>query len=258
MRWLSIVGLVCVLSGCAMAADVTVSYLGHSCFTIQEEGGPIIMIDSYSTYVPYPALPKPADIVLITHQHVDHDPASFGEFDRVEGNPAFVRLLGPTGRCREQVPPNVWIITDEFKTSAVEGSHENARGGGSGYVCIYIFDVGGIRFAHLGDLGALLTAKQTMALSDVDVPFTPVGRAYTLDAAEAMTVLAQLPSLRIAIPMHYKVAGITPWPDMAPLTEFTTLAELMGTVVDKGTSTVVLSPETLPESTEVWTLEFAK
>lgn len=41
------------------AESVNVTYLGHSCFTIQAEDGPIIMIDPYASYVPYPALPHP-------------------------------------------------------------------------------------------------------------------------------------------------------------------------------------------------------
>ena len=257
MRRLLALCLICLLGVSALAADVTVTYLGHSCFTIQEEGGPIVMLDPYGTYVPYPALPKPADIVLMTHAHIDHCPPCYGE-DRVDGDPIEVFLLDDNGRCREKIPPSAWVITDDFKTSAIEASHVNARGGGQGYVCMFSFEVGGIRFAHLGDLGTLLSAKQMQALSDVDVLFLPVGEQFTLDAAEAMTVIAQVPSAKIVMPMHYKVAGITPWPDMAPLSEFAALAEVMGTVVDKNTSSVVLSADALPATTEIWILDYER
>ena len=256
-RWLALLA-VCLIGIGVCGADVTVTYLGHSCFTIQEAGGPIIMIDPYSTYVPYPALPKPADIVLITHNHVDHDPAALGQFDRVEGDPIYVRLLDADGRCREKVPPSAWVINDDFKTSAIEGSHVNARGGGQGYVSMFIFDVGEIRFAHLGDLGTLLSAKQMNALADVDVLFVPIDGAFTLDAAEAMTVIAQVPSAKIVIPMHYKVAGITPWTNMATLSDFTMLANLMGTVIETGQSSIALTVGGLPETTEIWTLEYLR
>ena len=253
-RWLAL-AVVGLIGFGALAADVTVTYLGHSCFTIQEEGGPVIMIDPYSTYVPYPALPVAADIVLITHSHVDHDPASMGQFDRVEGDPVYVRLLDSSGRCREKVPPASWIITEQFKTSAIEGSHVNARGGGQGYVTMFIFEIGGIRFAHLGDLGTILDGRQMAALSDVDVMFVPIDGAFTLNAAEAMTVIAQVPSAKIAIPMHYKVAGITPWANMATLDDFTMLASVMGTVVETGESSIILNAEELPETTEIWTMD---
>ncbi len=256
MRRLTLLALLLLIGVAAAAADVTVSYLGHSCFTVQAEGGPIVMLDPYGSYVPYPGLPAPADIVLRTHGHIDHCPECYGEMDRIEGDPVKVYLLDSAGRCREKIPPAAWLITDEFKTSAVEASHVTASGGGQGYVCMFVFDVGGLRFAHLGDLGKILTSTQINALKDVDVLFIPVGGAFTINAAEAMTVLAQLPSVKVAFPMHYFVEGYTPWPDMAPLSDFTTVAGAMKTVRTVGDDTVVLNADTLPDSTEVWVLDF--
>jgi len=86
--------LVGLVSGVALAEDVAVSFLGHSCFTIQEEGGPVILIDPYGSYVPYPGLPVPADIVLMTHAHIVHCPYCFGENDRVSGGPDHRPPLG--------------------------------------------------------------------------------------------------------------------------------------------------------------------
>ncbi|MCD5408330.1 MBL fold metallo-hydrolase, partial [Candidatus Bipolaricaulota bacterium] len=42
-----------------VAGEVTVTFLGHSCFTLATEDG-VVMLDPYATYLPYPALPKPA------------------------------------------------------------------------------------------------------------------------------------------------------------------------------------------------------
>jgi L-ascorbate metabolism protein UlaG (beta-lactamase superfamily) len=242
----------------ALAADVTVSYLGHSCFTIRAGSGPVVMLDPYGTYVPYLGLPAPADVVLMTHGHIDHCPDCYGEKDRVEGSPIKVYLLDGAGRCREKIPPAVWTITDEFATSAIEGSHVTASGGGQGSVCIFVFNMGGIRFAHLGDLGRTLTSAQISALSDVEVLFVPVGGAFTLNAPEAMAVLAQLPSVRVAFPMHYYVAGYTPWREMAPLSEFTTLAGAAATVRLIGAPSIVLSSDGLPDSTEIWVLDYTR
>lgn len=253
-----IIGLVlALLVGVAtLAGEVAVSYLGHSCFTIQAEDGPIIMIDPYGSYVPYPALPKPADVVLRTHGHVDHCPACYGEQDRIEGDPIKVYLLDDNGRCRQKLPPNSWVITPEFKTHAIEASHVTLSGGGAGWVCMFSFEIDGIKFAHLGDLGRPLNTTQIAALSDVDVLFVPVGGAYTINAAEAMTVIGQLPSVRVVFPMHYYVDGITPWPDMAPLSDFADLAEaeyMVRTIEDFSTT---LNADTLPRSVEVWILDY--
>lgn len=239
-----------------VGGEVVVSYLGHSCFTLEWDDGPIVMIDPYGSYVPYPGLPAPADIVLMTHQHIDHCPYCFGEVDRVEGDPILVHLWDEAGRCREKLPPAAWVITPEFRTHAIEGTHVTRTGGGQGWVCMFSFEVEGIGFAHLGDLGRPLSEEQIDALSDVDVLFVPVGGAFTLDAAEALTVIAQLPSVKVVFPTHYYVAGITPWSDMAPLDAFTDAAEGTYTIRTLGDNAVTLDAGTLPRSPEIWILEF--
>ncbi len=241
-----------------LAGDVTVSYLGHSCFTIQALDGPIIMLDPYGSYVAYPGLPAPADIVLMTHGHIDHCPDCYGERDRVEGDPIKVFLIDTHGRCKERRPPAAWAITPEFEIHAIEGDHVTASGGGEGWTCMFSFEVDGIRFAHLGDLGKTLTADQVEGLEGVEVLFVPVGGAFTIDVAEAMTVIGQLPSVRVVFPMHYYVNGYTPisWSQMALLSEFVSLAGATYTVRDVEGFSVALAEDELPESVEIWTLEF--
>ncbi|MBN1857830.1 MBL fold metallo-hydrolase [Candidatus Bipolaricaulota bacterium] len=256
MRATLLLLLLLLVGFAAGAEDVTVSFLGHSCFTLWTADGPAVMLDPYATYVPYPALPQAADIVLMTHGHIDHCPYCYGETDRVTGDPITVFLLDEDGRCRQKLPPASWIITPEFSAHAIEGNHVTAEGGGSGWVCMFSFEIGGVRFAHLGDLGRVLSATQASALADVDVVFIPVGGAYTIDAAEAMTVIAQLPSVKVIFPMHYRVDGITPWSAMAPLSDFTDLAEQLYPVREIGGTQIVLNPEALPELPEVWILDY--
>jgi len=232
--------------------SVTVTYLGHSCFTIQLEDGPIIMIDPYASYVPYPALPQPADIVLMTHAHVDHCPQSYGETDRSTGDPLEVFSWDNQSRIQE----GNWRITDELLVRFIEATHVTKTGSGQGYVGLFSFEVGGIRFAHLGDLGRILTSSQITALGDVDVLFIPVGGGPTIGAAEALTLIAQLPTVKIVFPMHYHVEDITPWPEIAPLSDFTLVADATVDVVDQETHQVVIDSNALPEDVEVWILEY--
>jgi len=242
-----------ILGSTALAGEVAVSYLGHSCFTIQAEGGPVIMINPYASYVPCPGLPVPADVVLITHGHIDHCPPCFGEKVRWESNPTVVWPFdNESGRVRE----GNWRIQDDLVVRFTEASHVTASGGGDGLVCLFSFEVGGIRFAHHSDLSKVLTTNQIAALGDVDVLFLPVGGAYTIDAAEAMTVVAQLPSAKVVLPVHYYVEGYTPWPDMAPLEDFTGLAGTTYTVREIDGYSATIDAGTLPRSVEVWALEF--
>ena len=241
------------LVGFTLAAEtVSVTYLGHSCFTIQAEDGPIIMLDPYASYVPYPALPQPADIVLMTHAHIDHCPTCYGEIDRYTGDPIEVKPWDNQGRIQE----GNWRITDNLLVRFIEATHVTASGGGAGYVSLFSFEIGGLRFAHLGDLGRILTGAQITALGNVDVLFIPVGGAFTINAAEALTVIAQLPSVKIVLPMHYGVEGITPWSEIAPLSDFTLVASALHTVVEQETHQVAIDSEALPEVLEIWLLDF--
>lgn len=235
-----------------VAESISVTYLGHSCFTIQSEEGPIIMLDPYASYVPYPALPQPADIVLMTHSHIDHCPSCNNEKDRIPGDPIEVKPWDRMGRVQDRD----LTVTDDLLVRVTGASHVTAMGGGSGYVCLLSFELGGVRFAHLGDLGKVLTEEQITALGEVDVLFLPVGGAFTVDAAEALTVIAQLPSLKIVFPMHYNVEGITPWPTIAPLSDFTLLAESMHTMIEQETHQVVIDAKALPEIVEIWILDY--
>lgn len=235
----------------AFAETVTVTYLGHSCFTIQSGNGPIILIDPYASYVPYPSLPQPANVVLMTHGHIDHCPSCYGEPDRYLGDPIEVKPWDSHGRIQE----GNWRITADLVVRFIEATHVTVSGGGAGYVSLFSFEVGGLRFAHLGDLGKILTAAQITALGDVDVLFVPVGGAFTTDVAEALTVIAQLPTVKIVFPMHYFVDGITPWPEIAPLSDFTLVADVLHAVVNQEANQVVIDSEALPKSVEVWVLE---
>ena len=214
MRRVALAILMLTLAGfCVVAGpSVSVEYLGHSCLAITGSTGTVIMIDPYASYVPYPGLPQRADIVLMTHGHIDHCPRCSGETARYTGNPVEVYLLDGTGRCQEKRYPASWVISDSFTTQAVEGTHVTKSGNGAGWVCMYSFVVDGIRFAHLGDLGQPLSAEQIAALGDVQVLFVPVGGLATIDAAQAVTVITSLPSLKLAIPMHYFVERLCPWP----------------------------------------------
>lgn len=239
------------MGAAGFAGTVEIDYLGHSCFSLHGGGLPTVLIDPYATYLPYPGLPKPADIVLMTHGHIDHCPYCFGEKDRVSGDPTIVFPFTKEGRVRE----GKWRIGEALVAQFVEASHVTAGGGGQGWVSMFAFELGGIRFAHLGDLGQPLTESQIQALGPVEVLFLPVGGTYTIGPEEAVTVIGQLPTVRIAIPMHFFVEDYCPWP-LAPVDDFLAAAGKTWPVRRIEGSTVTITADTLPESVEIWVMSF--
>lgn len=169
--------------------QVTVQWLGHSFFKLQS-GDLTVAIDPYNSDVGLKPPRFNADILLITHDHHDHNNQA-----TIMGQP-FV-ITGP-GEY-------------EIKGCTVYGipSHHDAKQGGErGINTIYRLELSGIRFVHLGDLGQNeLTDQQIEVLDGVDVLLIPVGGKYTINASQAVAIIEQLDP-RIIIPMHYKIPGL--------------------------------------------------
>ena len=69
--------------------------------------------------------------------------------------------------------------------------------------------MGGVRIAHLGDLGHTLTDQQISDIGSVDVVLVPVGGVWTVDAHRATQVIDQIRPRLVTIPMHYRTDVLT-------------------------------------------------
>lgn len=165
-----------------------IEYLGHSCFHLRAASGITVLIDPYDGSVG-PAVPsRRADYTLITHAHFDHDNLS-----AVVGATRVVQGSGARGDAR-------------FPVRAVLAAHDAVGGRERGMINMMVFEMDGVRVAHLSDVGHLLDAAQVAEIGPVDVVLVPVGGPpYTVDGPTARKVVDQLKP-RIAIPMHYMTA----------------------------------------------------
>jgi L-ascorbate metabolism protein UlaG (beta-lactamase superfamily) len=117
---------------------------------------------------------------------------------------------------------------------------------------MYLFELEGIRFLHIGDIGNALTEKQLEALAgQVDVMFALTGGNATI-ALDDLDTAIQAIQPRVIIPMHYfHPKGRL---KILPVTEFTKRYPAdMVTLV--GGSELELTPATLPATQHIYVLE---
>lgn len=171
-------------------------------------------------------LPKDleADVVLVTHQHQDHNNAS-----AIPGDPLV--FSGPGEYEVKGV-----VIT------GVSSYHDNEGGRVRGLNTIYQLSIDGLNITHLGDLGQYkLTEEQINQIGQVDILLIPVGGVYTINSKQAVEIVAQLEP-RIIIPMHYLIPGLK-----FPLEEVDKFQKEMGAEEAAPQAKLSITKEKLPE-----------
>ena len=168
---------------------------GQSCFQINTTPGKNnqinIVIDPFDESVGFKVPNLQADIVLITHNHPDHNNAK--------------AVKGPGGQAPFLISnPGEYEIREVY-VQGIPAWHDEVLGKERGPVTIYTIDTEDLRVCHLGDLGQKeLTDEQLEKIGEVDILMIPVGGKYTIAAKEAIKVMAQIEP-RITIPMHYRI-----------------------------------------------------
>jgi L-ascorbate metabolism protein UlaG (beta-lactamase superfamily) len=191
-----------------------VEWYGQSAFRLTD-GATTVVIDPFDDLGPlvergvqweYPAIEDvAADLLLITHEHLDHNGVG-----AIAGDPPTLRSTA--GRLESPIG----------EVLAVASEHDAAAGTERGPNTIFAFTLGGRRVAHMGDFGQSdLREEQAQALGDIDLLFVPVGGGPTIGAQQAAAIAARL-SARIVVPMHYRTERIG---FLEPLDAFAALAQ---------------------------------
>lgn len=133
-----------------------------------------------------------AELVLVTHEHLDHNAVEV-----VGGEPAVLRSTA--GRLQSSLGDVV----------AIASEHDEAAGTERGPNTILVFELDGLRVCHFGDFGQrILRDEQWQAIGAVDLLFIPVGGGPTIGAAQALEIVRRL-SVRWVVPMHYRTARVS-------------------------------------------------
>ena len=140
----------------------------------------------------YPAIENvQADLLLVTHEHADHNGV-----EAIGGDPAILRSTA--GRLQSPIGEVV----------AVASEHDEQAGTARGPNTIFVFDLAGIRVCHFGDFGqSALRDEQAQAIGSVDLLILPVGGGPTIGAQDAAEIVQRLRP-RWVLPMHYRTPRI--------------------------------------------------
>jgi len=201
---------------------MTLTWLGHSCFRFEDKDLSLL-VDPFSKEIGLRAPRIKDQIVLITHEHNDHN--------NIDGAGPETNIIRSPG---EYEVKGVYI-------HGIPSFHDNVMGAERGLNTMYWIKFEDIRICHLGDLGQKeLNERQLDLLGDVDVLLIPVGGKYTIDAKEAMRIISQIEP-KIIIPMHYKIPDLKL--DIETVDRFLKEIGLTPEKLDK----LKISPKTLPQ-----------
>jgi L-ascorbate metabolism protein UlaG (beta-lactamase superfamily) len=132
-----------------------------------------------------------ADLLLVTHEHPDHNGAEV-----IAGDPVILRSTA--GRLQSPIG----------EVTAVASEHDEAAGTERGPNTIFVFTLEDLRVCHFGDFGQhALREEQVSAIGEVDLLIVPVGDGPTIGAVQAQAVVDRL-GPRWVVPMHYRTPRI--------------------------------------------------
>lgn len=170
-----------------------ITWYGHSCFKIQTryQGEEVVLaIDPFSKELGLHPPQFKADIVLVTHEHSDHNNIS-----ALRGEPFLISEPG------EYEIKGIEIV-------GISAFHDNNEGKERGEVTIFRLDIEDMALVHLADFGqSELTAEQLEELGNVDILMIPIGGTFTINGEQAVKIINQIEP-KIVIPMHYKLPGL--------------------------------------------------
>ncbi|HUB99638.1 MAG TPA: MBL fold metallo-hydrolase [Solirubrobacterales bacterium] len=178
-----------------------VEWHGQSAFTLSG-GSTTVVIDPFQdmselvrdrgmTFDYPPFETSPADLLLVTHEHRDHNAV-----ERVGGSP---HTLRSTAGTHESPLGEVVGIASE---------HDEVAGTERGPNTIFVFELEGLRVVHFGDFGQdQLRPAQAQAIGRPDLLFLPVGGGPTIGGRAAAELAADLDPTWV-VPMHYRTPRI--------------------------------------------------
>jgi len=206
-----------------------VQWYGHSSFLIHSGSQTKVVADPNFNVTPG----IQADAVTVSNDHFTHN-----NVGAVTGNPVILRGI----TFRQTWNP---IRTSIKDITIVNIPSQRGLGFAGVANSIFIYEMGSLCLAHLGNIGHLLTPEQEKVLQRVDVMMIPIDAVNNLGFEDILKVIEQV-NPPIVIPMHYDVV------QQGEL--FATFAEKHFPIRRLAGSQLVLNRFMLPNATEIFVL----
>jgi len=204
-------------------------WFGHSSFLIHSGSQTKVVTDPNLNVTPG----IHADAVTVSNDHFTHN-----NVGAVSGNPLILRGI----TLRQAWNP---IRTSVKDITIVNMPSQRGLWWGGVANSIFLYEMGSLCLAHLGNMGHLLTPDQEKVMQRVDVMMTPIDAMTNLGFEDLVKVIEQVRP-PVVIPMHYDV------PRQADL--FASFIRERYPVRRIKDSQLVLSRSMLPKSTEIFIL----
>jgi L-ascorbate metabolism protein UlaG (beta-lactamase superfamily) len=176
-------------------SSVTLTWFGQSTFLMSTSTGLKVLIDPTNPGTYNPPSVEGLDVITVSHEHGDHNYVQMAA-----GSPLIIRGLTQDDYAKvDQTIKGVRIRT-------VPAYHDIQNGAQRGRNALFIFEMPGLRIAHLGDLAHKLDPQQVSAMGPIDILLTPMAGGPTMDSKTALEVIDQLKA-KVVIPMHYATAA---------------------------------------------------
>lgn len=207
-------------------------YLGHSAFSMILGDGRRILFDpyepgAYDGAVGFASIKGVFDLVIVSHSHPDH---------------RWEKAVESAGDVVDKAGEYDF---GGIRVTALSTFHDDCDGSERGINLVSIVETEGVRVAHLGDLGHMITAEEMPALSGVDVMLIPVGGHFTIDAKTASKIAREM-GPKIVVPMHFKTAKLG-----FPIATVDRFVQLMDNVETTGRSELEIPSSGLPSKKRV-------
>lgn len=200
MKRAGIIFFVClsIMLNAQNKSDISITYFGHSCFLISTSRGTNILtdpVDKFGYHIPDNIN---VDLVTVSHNHADHNAVN-----SVPGKPKILYGIDKNGKAPFQ---KFMQLNETYKDVQINNISSNhfPPAHSPELNSIFVFEFDGIRIAHMGDIGLILTEEQIKKMGTIDILMIPIGGEYTVSLGDADKIIEQIKPVIAVIPMHYK------------------------------------------------------